>query len=249
MDLWVVLLIVLSPAVGSFLDVAVTRTVAGRDFVMGRSTCDYCERALDARDVIPVVSFAILGGQSRCCGRAIPRRTLASELIALALTVSAVTLVEPALLAPSLLLGWMLIALSLFDLASMRLPDVLTLPLLLAGLCAALLGLLGNLGDHALGAALGFAVMWTIRAGFFLWRGIEGMGLGDAKLLAAGGAWLGFQSIPSILLIACFSGLAAAAILHLGGQRLGRHSALPFGPPLALGIWTVWCLGPLVLAR
>jgi leader peptidase (prepilin peptidase)/N-methyltransferase len=123
----------------------------------------------------------------------------------------------------------------------------LTLPLLLAGIAAAWLWAPSELRDRSLGAALGFLVLWAAAWTYRRLRGWDGLGLGDAKLFAAGGAWVGAGGLPSVLFGAAVAALAAAGILRLAGQRLDRLSAIPFGPFLALAIWAAWLWGPLPL--
>lgn len=145
-------------------------------------------------------------------------------------------------------LGWTLLALAVWDLRCGLLPDRLTLPLLLAGLAATALLSPARLEAHLLGAATGFLSLAALRALYRRLRGREGLGLGDAKLLAAGGAWLGWEGLASVVLWACATAVLSLLPGHLAGRRLTRHTSLAFGPWLALGIWLVWLLGPLTLA-
>lgn len=148
---------------------------------------------------------------------------------------------EPALI--GCLLGWALLALAWIDARSYRLPDMLTLPLLLAGLAVAWFDSREALLSAALGAIGGYAVLALVSAGYRRLRGREGLGLGDAKLLAAGGAWIGWAGLPWALLLACGFGIAFALWRGLREGGLAGNTALPFGPPLALGIWLVWLYG------
>jgi leader peptidase (prepilin peptidase)/N-methyltransferase len=102
-----------------------------------------------------------------------------------------------------------------------------------------------QLVNRALGAALGYLSLMTIAALYRALRGREGLGGGDAKLLAASGAWLGAAGLPQVILLAALAALAAAGSLRLAGIRLGIHSALPFGPFLALATWVLWLFGPI----
>ena len=141
------------------------------------------------------------------------------------------------------LFGWWLLALGWIDLRSWLLPDILTLPLIIAGLAVAFALDPDQLTQHALGAALGYLSLVAVAASYRALRGREGLGRGDAKLLAASGAWLGAAALPQVILIAALSALAAAGCLRLSGMRLGIHSALPFGPFLALATWLLWLFG------
>jgi leader peptidase (prepilin peptidase)/N-methyltransferase len=144
------------------------------------------------------------------------------------------------------LFGWWLLALGWIDIRRWLLPDALTLPLIIAGLAAAAAFDREQLAGRALGAALGYI---SLRAIALLYRGLrghEGLGHGDAKLLAASGAWVGVMALPQVVLGAAVSALFAAACLRLFGVPLGAGSALPFGPFLALATWLIWLLGPVL---
>jgi leader peptidase (prepilin peptidase)/N-methyltransferase len=106
---------------------------------------------------------------------------------------------------------------------------------------------LGLLVDHALGALAGFVSFAAIAGVYRRARGREGLGLGDAKLLAAAGAWLGWQALPGVVVMAAASGLALALATALGGGKLAWTSRVAFGPHLALAFWLVWLGGPLVI--
>jgi leader peptidase (prepilin peptidase)/N-methyltransferase len=241
------LALILAPFVGSFLGVVVERLPAGRTVVLGRSTCDHCGETLTARDLIPLVSY--LARRGRCsCGRAkLSWFHPGIELAALAVALPAALVLSGWLLWASLGLGWTLLTLAAIDWREFVLPDILTLPLIPSGLALAWAIDPGLLSDHALGALAGFASLALIAGIYRRVRGREGLGLGDAKLLAAAGAWLGWQGLPSVLLIAAVSALALALATALGGGKLAWTSRIAFGPHLALGFWLVWLYGPLVI--
>ena len=136
-------------------------------------------------------------------------------------------------------LGWTLLALAWIDARHFLLPDVLTLPLLLAGLAACQVLQPWALQDHLLGAVLGYAVLRAVALAYRALRGRDGMGAGDAKLLAACGAWLGWAALPQVLLLAALLGLGVAGVMRLRGQAVGRTTMLPFGPFLAAACWAV----------
>jgi leader peptidase (prepilin peptidase) / N-methyltransferase len=144
----------------------------------------------------------------------------------------------------SLILAAALIALSEFDRKTFRLPDPITIPLVLSGVVAA--ALMGKgLVWHALSAGLGLMLILLVDQGYRAWRGYAGIGVGDAKLFAASGAWLGAEALPTVLLWACVSALGVLLLAHGLGRRVGARTAIPFGSFLAFGTWLVWCLGPL----
>lgn len=150
-------------------------------------------------------------------------------------------------LGETLVLGGLLVSLAVIDVVSLRLPNVLTYPLIGIGLALA-----APLGTDALisrlvGATAGFLVLFAVSRAYRALRGREGLGLGDAKLLAGAGAWLGWMPLPWVVLIGCVAsllGVAAMAILRRETVRAGR---IPFGAGLALGLMTVWLLKPLGL--
>lgn len=238
--------IALAPAFGSFAALVADRLPRGEIIVAGRSRCDSCGAPLPARDLAPLLSWALLRGRARCCGAPIPAALPGMELAALAAALWA-ALVAPAALVPATAaLGWALLTLARIDMRAMILPDALTLPLLLAGLGLSALGATGPPAGHALAAALGYAMLAGIARAYRRWRGIEGLGGGDAKLLAAAGAWVGLSGVASVMLIACLAGLAHAGFGALAGRPTGWREPTPFGPALALGLWLVWLYGPVI---
>ena len=140
-------------------------------------------------------------------------------------------------------LGGVLAALSIIDLRRFILPDALTLPLILAGLAASWWLGWDNVALRALAAVLGFLVLVLTARIYRQLRGQEGLGLGDAKLLAAAGAWLGLEALPQVLLAACLLALAGVAVLMAGGRKMTMKTAIPFGPFLAFATWLVWLYG------
>jgi leader peptidase (prepilin peptidase) / N-methyltransferase len=157
------------------------------------------------------------------------------------------TALAPAVMLSSVLLGACLVALSAVDLSTLRLPDAITLPLAAAGLVlAAALGWEPSVLWRGLAAISGYGFIWCVNEAYRRLRGQAGIGLGDAKLFAAAGAWLGFEGLPSVLLYGCAGALLYVAVKQLSGQKLGLREALPFGPFLSAGIWLVWLYGPLV---
>jgi leader peptidase (prepilin peptidase)/N-methyltransferase len=147
----------------------------------------------------------------------------------------------------SLGLAWSLICLAAVDLAVYRLPDSLTLPLLAIGLAVAFLLPGRPWLSHLVGAVAGWSVLAALSWGFRRWRGVDGMGPGDAKLFGAAGAWLGWEALPSVMLIACGAAflMVGAGLLRHG--RAALQERIAFGAPLCLAILAVWLEGPLVV--
>jgi leader peptidase (prepilin peptidase) / N-methyltransferase len=233
--------LLLAPIVGSFLGVLIRRLPAGRPVALARSACDACGARLSAWELIPVASYVLQRGRCRHCGSRIASFHVAVELAALAVAVVAIAAEpDPARLWIDCALGWTLLALAWIDWECLRLPDVLTLPLLLAGLAVTLLREPDDVADHAVAAIAAYLLLRGVALIYCRLRGREGLGAGDAKLLAASGAWLGLAALPWVLLCAAIAGLVAALGWALAGRRLDRTTALPFGPWLALAMWVLW---------
>jgi leader peptidase (prepilin peptidase) / N-methyltransferase len=234
---WVAL--VVAPFIGSFLGVLIRRLPRGRPVLLARSACDSCGATLAPVDLVPLASFLAQRGRCRRCGAPIGWFHPAIELAALAVAFSAWSVAGGAQLWVDCLLGYTLLALAWIDVEHGILPDVLTLPLLLAGLALAWLADPASALDCAIGAALGYLLFRAVALIYHRLRGREGLGEGDAKLLAAGGAWLGWQQLGSVVLVAALLGLAAALLARLAGRPLDRASAIAFGPFLALAVWLI----------
>jgi len=239
-------LLLLAPIIGSFLDVVVHRLPDRRPIVWSRSRCEACGAALTARDLVPLLSWLVARGRCRHCGDRLGWFDPGIELAALLVAVVAVAVDDVPRAWLDCVLGWWLLALGAIDLRRWLLPDLFTLPLIVAGLAAALFDP-GSLLDRTLGAAFGYLVLRGIAALYRILRHREGLGGGDAKLLAAGGAWVGASALPQLILAAALVALLTAGVLRLAGFRLQAHSALPFGPFIAVALWAIWLFGPLSL--
>ncbi len=206
------------------------------NLITPRSQCPACGHRIAAFENIPVLSFLFLRGRCAACAAPISARYPFIELLTGALTIAAVLRfgVTPTAAAACLLI-WSLIALTFIDFDIQLLPDNITLPLLWSGLLANVAGFVPgvSLRDAVVGAIAGYVALWTIYWLFKLVRGKEGMGYGDFKLLAALGAWLGWQMLPLIVLLSSFVG----AIIGIGLVVFrGRDHQIPlaFGPYLAI---------------
>lgn len=201
-----------------------------------RSQCPACGRRIAAHENIPVVSYLLLRGRCSACHAPISGRYPVVELLTGALTVAAFIHfgLTPAFGAASVFL-WSLVALTFIDFDTQLLPDNITLPLLWTGLLANVAGFVPGvtLRDAVIGAIAGYLALWLVYWLFKLIRGKEGMGYGDFKLLAALGAWLGWQMLPLIVLL---SSLVGAAIGISLAVFKGRDHQIPlaFGPYLAI---------------
>lgn len=154
---------------------------------------------------------------------------------------------HPAMLAYATLLGLLLVALSVVDLQQYRLPDSLNALLLATGLATAAIGGPERLAWSAVAAVAGFAALWLVARGYRHVRGRAGLGLGDAKLLGAGGSHLGIEALPSVLLIAAAAALLTVLVAKFAGRTVTPGDVIAFGPFLAFAIWIVWLVGPIAL--
>jgi leader peptidase (prepilin peptidase)/N-methyltransferase len=206
------------------------------------SACTSCGTAIAAIHNVPVLSFLLLRGRCAACDAAVSARYPIVEAVVgvLSLAVAWVLGPTPDTLA-ALFFTWMLVAMSLIDLDHKLLPDSLTLPLLWAGLLLSLFSfdgepLFADLRASVIGAAAGYLSLWSVYQLFKLVTGKEGMGYGDFKLLAALGAWLGWQLLPVVILLSAGVGaIVGIAMIALGGRS--RQTAIPFGPYLAAAGW------------
>jgi leader peptidase (prepilin peptidase)/N-methyltransferase len=249
---------VLGACVGSFLNVCIHRLPADESVVRPRSRCPECRCPIAWYDNVPLLSWAWLRARCRACGTAIPARYPLVEGATGALAVLALVRFGPT---PAALVAFAftaaLLLVTFVDLDHRFIPDEVSLPGIAVGLAAAFLPGTPTPLDAALGALLGGGVLWLVAWGYQRLTGLEGMGLGDVKLLAMIGAFLGWQALPAVLVIASVAGSVAGLAVMAGsrGRRRGRRVArrlgprallpyarraarrteIPFGPFLALG--------------
>ncbi len=236
-----------APFVGSFLGVLVRRLPDGIPIAWSRSRCECCGAALSAGDLVPLYSWLASRGRCRYCGHSLGWFYPGIELAAIAVALTATIVDHGGEIWLDCLLGWWLLALAWIDIRRWLLPDPLTLPLVIAGLVVTAILDPVKLTENALGAAAGYLSLRVVASLYRVLRGREGLGRGDAKLLAASGAWLGAGALPQVVLGAAVTGLFAAGCLQLAGTRLRARSALPFGPFLALATWLLWLFGPFLI--
>jgi leader peptidase (prepilin peptidase) / N-methyltransferase len=235
-------LVLAAPFIGSFLGVVVRRLPAGRPITAARPCCESCGTALQVRDLVPLASWLAARGRCRFCGQRLGWFYPGIEFAATAVVVAAMAADGGSQTWLDCVFGWWLLALGWIDLRCWLLPDALTLPLVVAGLVAAACLDPADLTAYAAGAALGYLGLRIVGWIYRLLRGGEGVGQGDAKLLAASGAWLGAAALPQVILLAASTALVAALGLRLAGVRLGARTPLPFGPFLAFATWLLWLI-------
>jgi leader peptidase (prepilin peptidase) / N-methyltransferase len=255
--LFITSVVLLSLAVGSFLNVVIHRlpkmlerqwrdelsdlngqevAAAPRyNLVVPRSACPACNHPIGALENVPVVSYLVLRGKCAACRAAISSRYPFVEALTAALSGYIAwrygftwhTLA-------TLVFVWSMIALAFIDLDTFYLPDDITLPLVWAGLLANMAGLFVDLNSAVIGAIAGYLSLWLVFWGYKLATGKDGMGYGDFKLLAAIGAWLGWKMLPVVILLSSLVG-AVVGVSLIVFARHGRNVPIPFGPYLVLG--------------
>ena len=205
------------------------------NLVTPRSACPQCGHRITLLENIPIVSYLFLRGYcSQCHARISPRYPIVEILTGMmsGLTAWYFGFGLPAIAA--LIFVWAMIALTFIDLDTQLLPDAITLPLLWIGLLFNLVDGFVDIRSAVIGSVAGYLALWIVYWGFKLATGKEGMGYGDFKLLAAIGAWLGWQMLPLVILFSsCVGGIAGIFLMIL--KKYQRNSAIPFGPYLAGG--------------
>ncbi len=210
-----------------------TNATASFSLVRPRSRCPSCQHAITARENIPILSWLILRGKCSNCRSSIsPRYPIVEALSGLLSGLAAARFGFDWASAGALLFVWALIALTFIDADTQLLPDSITQPLLWSGLLFNLFGTFTDLSSAVIGAVAGYLSLWSVYWGFKLVTGKEGMGYGDFKLLAALGAWLGWQMLPLVVLLSSLVGAVVGITLILWAKR-GRQVPIPFGPYLA----------------
>ena len=249
---------VLGAIIGSFLNVVIVRLPVHlgcldcsiAPFFKARSQCPDCQGKIAFVDNIPLVSFFLLRGRCRYCQSTISWRYPLVELITALATVLvtarwigrsdwSVTLLLN--LSLSLLLSYLLIAIAVIDLRMQLIFDELVLPFVWLGLFINIFEVYTPLNQAVLGAVLGYGTLWLTNACYRFARGQNGIGRGDFKLLAMLGAWLGWQVLPFVILLASLLGVIFGALI-LSLSRKPRNTPLAFAPYLAFAGWValVW---------
>jgi leader peptidase (prepilin peptidase)/N-methyltransferase len=213
------------------------------NLVLPRSRCPQCNHLISSSENIPLLSWLFQRGRCKHCACKISKRYPSIELLTGVLSLLVAWVIPfgwPLLFA--LLFTWVLISLTFIDFDTMLLPDQLTLPLLWLGLLVNVNGTFTDLTSSVLGAAFGYLSLWSIYWLFKLVTGKEGMGYGDFKLLAALGAWFGWQALPLIILLSSLAGAIIGITIILSSADK-KSRAIPFGPYLAIAGWTFLVYG------
>ncbi|MGR5253320.1 prepilin peptidase [Vibrio astriarenae] len=213
------------------------------------SSCQNCKTPIRIIDNIPVISWLLLRGRChKCQSKISPRYPLVELATALLCYLVANHFGFSGYAIALLFFTFTLVAATFIDLDTMLLPDQLTLPLMWGGIALALFEISPvSLQDSVVGAMAGYLSLWSVYWGFKLLTGKEGMGYGDFKLLAALGAWLGWQVLPMIILLSSVVGLVFG-LIQLRLQKQGIEKAFPFGPYLAIAGWIAMLWGEHILS-
>lgn len=234
--------------VGSFLNVVIARLPAGGSLLTPASHCPSCRTPIRWIDNIPLLSYAVLGGRCRACRAGISVRYPLVEAATAALFVGQAFVVqEPGVeLAARLLLTALLVALAVTDLETFRLPNPLTIGGLVVGIALSIVTPVG-VANALYGAALGAGILLLIRWGWLAATGTDAMGLGDVKMLAMVGAFLGWAQIFVVLLLSTLAG-AVIGVVIAGAGRGTMRTKLPFGVFLAIAAYIASVTGESLLA-
>jgi len=232
---------------GSFFNVCIARLPRGESVVTPPSHCPKCNAPINWYDNIPVVSYLVLGAKCRACRAPISIRYPVVEITtAVAFVLQAIAFGDdPVLLASRLVLTSMLIVLFGTDYDTQRLPNVITLPGIVIGIAFSFFtppGIVSSLIGAALGAGILLAVRWAWRK----LRGVDAMGLGDVKMLAMIGAFLGWRQVWVVLFFASLTGAIAGVLLTMGRGR-SMQTRLPFGTFLAIATYVASLVGERLL--
>jgi leader peptidase (prepilin peptidase) / N-methyltransferase len=233
---------------GSFYNVCIHRYLTGESIVLPASHCPRCRNALSWWENIPLVSFILLHGRCRACKQPISWRYPIVE---------AVSGIWALLLAVQFGLGWewllymvvggLLIIMSFIDFQEFILPDVFTFPGAILAFAGTALMTDMTWGDSLLGAVVGAGAFLVLQKGYYLLRGVEGLGTGDIKLMLMLGALVGWQGLPMMIFLAAFTALAASLGYMAKNAHQGMQTRIPFGPFLSLGAMLQILYGPVLM--
>ena len=221
----------------------IDNTSGSYNLAIPRSSCPSCNSVIKAWQNIPVISYLVLGGKCANCRKKIsPRYPVVETITGLMSTFVVYQLGVSIDAGLALLLTWSLIVLTLIDADHQLLPDNITLPLLWLGLAINSFGIFTDLHSAVVGAMAGYLSLWSVYWLFKLVTGKEGMGFGDFKLLAALGAWMGWQQLPLIIVLSSVVG-AMYGILSILLAGKDKNKPIPFGPYLAIAGWIAFFWG------
>lgn len=250
---WVILSLSVGLILASFFGLVVARLpldpeMPSQPVIWTRSACPNCRTRLGPFDLVPLFSRLWLKGKCRTCGVRISLHYAVIEWGSLVMIVWAAVFLPAGEVLASAVLAPALLALAWTDWKYFWLPDRITLPMIAVGLVVSAWKEANIPVDAVVGSAVGFLSLTGINMAYRAWRGRDGLGGGDAKLMAAAGAWLGWPSLPTLLLVASVTALGVVLVWRLRGATITAETAFPFGVPLAAGFWLVWVHGAVGVA-
>ena len=215
--------------------------------VISRSKCPKCGHSIRAHENIPLLSYLLLRGKCSACKAKIHFRYPLVEFITAVLFVITIWHFGPNLQGlTALFLTALLISMAGIDIDHQLLPDNMTIPLLWSGILLSFWSIHTDLSSSVIGAIAGYLILWSVYHVFRLLTGKEGMGYGDFKLLAALGAWMGWQMLPLVVLLSSVVGAVVGVILMATG-RLKKDKPMPFGPFIAAAGWIALIWGEQII--
>lgn len=239
--MWVLGLGVLGAVIGSFLATIALRWPQERSVMHGRSACDGCGRTLRAHELIPLMSWLQARGQCRTCRTRIDPLHPIIEAGCVGVGIAAALVAPGPTALAGAAFGWLLLLLAVMDARDFWLPDPLVAALALVAAAGTWVAP-PALEERLIGGVGGFALLWSVGAGYRRWRGREGLGGGDPKLFGAIGLALGWRMLPAVLLVAGLVGLGWVLVQRVRGRTIAADDALPFGTLLAIAAYPAWLL-------
>jgi leader peptidase (prepilin peptidase)/N-methyltransferase len=216
-------------------------------FIISRSNCPKCGHGIRAYENIPLISYLLLRGKCSACKTRISIRYPAVELVTAVLFVMTIWHFGPNFQGlTALFLTAFLVAMAGIDIDHQLLPDNMTIPLMWAGIVLSFWSVHIDLASSIAGAIAGYLILWSIYHLFRLLTGKEGMGYGDFKLLAALGAWMGWQMLPLVILLSSMVGAIVGLVLMSTG-KLKKDKPIPFGPFIAAAGWIALLWGSQII--
>lgn len=216
-----------------------TRSATNESPLLGRSRCDSCGASIAAWALVPVVSYVVQGRRARCCGARIDPIHPVAEIVAAG--IGAVSSLLPlAHAVAAAWFGWVLLTLALIDFRHFRLPNGIVAVLGGTGLASSLLLQTPSPVDSLIGAMAGYLSLEMVRRVYRRTRQRDGIGSGDPKMFAAIGAWVGWEPLPTVLMIGAVAGLIWAGCSRIAGRKIGWANRMPLGTLLAIAAWPVW---------
>lgn len=235
-----VFLLIASPFIGSFLGLLAFRLPEHEDVIRANSRCRACGTAVKPFDLIPIVSYFALRRRCRSCAAPISAAYPLIEGGALIVAVVSVYLASGWLLVVTCLLGWALLTAAATDLRVFILPNAITLPLIPAGLLVTYFLHPDNIWDHVIGMIAGGGALYALDWIYERIRHRRGLGMGDVKLVAAAGAWLGWPYLSWLIVIASVLAIPMMLVMRVTGIKLSTTTPLPYGAPLSVAFFALW---------